>query len=105
MPAPQIYPRRYTTRNAINICNVPSNSTDSRHKGRNVCVPCTMQVLQKRMTGLTNIAKVGVCTTYGFTEKEVATAGDAGRLMISGGMTMLFKQPCQVTWKVGCLPV
>jgi hypothetical protein len=69
-----------------------------------MCVPCTMQVLQKRMTGLTNIAKVGVCTTYGFTEKEVATAGDAGRLMISGGMTMLFKQPCQVTWKVGFLP-
>lgn len=48
------------------------------------------------MTGLTNIAKVGVCTTYGFSEKEVSTAGDAGRLMISGGMTMLFKQPCEV---------
>eukprot|EP00286_Rhodomonas_abbreviata_P015520 CAMPEP_0181329604 /NCGR_PEP_ID=MMETSP1101-20121128/23401_1 /TAXON_ID=46948 /ORGANISM="Rhodomonas abbreviata, Strain Caron Lab Isolate" /LENGTH=250 /DNA_ID=CAMNT_0023438697 /DNA_START=15 /DNA_END=767 /DNA_ORIENTATION=- len=57
------------------------------------------KVAQKRMTGLQNIKKVGVCTTYGFTETEVAKAGDAGKLMISGGMTMLFAPSCQVVWQ------
>uniref|UniRef100_A0A7S0W3T5 Flavodoxin-like fold domain-containing protein n=1 Tax=Hemiselmis tepida TaxID=464990 RepID=A0A7S0W3T5_9CRYP len=57
------------------------------------------KVAQKRMTGLTNIKKVGVLTSYGFSEEEVEKAGDAGKVMISGGMTMLFAQPCDVVWK------
>jgi len=56
-------------------------------------------VAQKRETGLQNINKVGVVTTYGFTEEEVTKAGDAGRLMITGGMTMLFSPSCSVDWK------
>ena len=50
--------------------------------------------LGKRETGLQNIQQVGVLTTYGFSQLQVAVSGDAGRRMISGGMRMLFAKDC-----------
>lgn len=53
---------------------------------------------QKRTTGLQNIRRVGVITTYGFDEPTVSKAGDAGRKMIEGGMTMLMHAEVKVDW-------
>lgn len=50
--------------------------------------------LGKRETGLQNIQQVGILTTYGFSQAQVAVSGDAGRRMISGGMRMLFASDC-----------
>jgi NAD(P)H dehydrogenase (quinone) len=54
--------------------------------------------LQKRTVGLTNIERLGVVTSYGFDEQTVIKAGDAGRTMIHGGMTMLMHPEVVKTW-------
>ncbi len=53
---------------------------------------------QTRKVGLTNIVRCGVVTSYGFDERTVAAAGDAGKLMIQGGMAMLFHPRCAQHW-------
>ena len=55
-------------------------------------------VLGQRTVGLTNIKRCGVITSYGFDEPTVAAAGDAGKLMIQGGMSMLFDPGCKHDW-------
>eukprot|EP00759_Apiculatamorpha_spiralis_P040177 PhF_6_TR38843/c0_g1_i1/m.58085 len=54
--------------------------------------------LGKRTVGLTNISRVGVVTTYGFDEPTVLKAGDAGKVMIQGGMSMLFSPEVEHHW-------
>ena len=54
--------------------------------------------LGQRTTGLQNITRLGVATTYGFDEPTVANAGDAGRVMLEGGMTMLMHSEVKVQW-------
>ena len=49
--------------------------------------------LGKRETGLQNIQQVGILTTYGFSQAQIAVSGDAGRRMIAGGMPILNPQP------------
>ena len=56
--------------------------------------------LGKRETGLQNIQQVGVVTTYGFSQAQVAVSGDAGRRMISGGVCV-----CVCVLQCLCLPV
>jgi len=51
-----------------------------------------------RTMGLQNIKRCGVVTSYGFDEPTVTKAGDAGKLMIQGGMSMLFHPECEQTW-------
>jgi NAD(P)H dehydrogenase (quinone) len=55
-------------------------------------------VAGKRTVGLTNIRRCGVVTSYGFDEPTVSKAGDAGRVMIQGGMAMLFHPECEQHW-------
>jgi len=54
--------------------------------------------LGRRTTGLQNISRLGVATTYGFDEPTVSKAGDAGRLMLEGGMTMLMHPQVVTQW-------